>query len=1045
MGWQDSPIVSTSAAQPKWMSSPIVQPSATAPASGPRAPIVMGDNPSVLGIAARTVGNDLWGAAGTAANAVANIPHAAVAAVDNLLQHAAGVEHPLPTHALEVTNTTPEMREFQQAVGQSPLVQNPVTQAVIGKMKQIAAEHPVAADLVSDAANLVPAAGAPREIGGALDALGAVSAGRKAAADAIENTPAQTPLEVARAADYKIRPSDVRAQNPTVTPPGLTRESLAEPTQLQREFTLHNQTRNTGLAAEDVGAPNKSTLTPADFNALKKAPMQVYADTGRAAGTFAPTPQYAADLDAIANRPGLEPDTREQIGRQVDAYRADQLSGPDAVKTLSVLRRRATLQMQSGKPEILDRGIANRGIANAIEDEIGRRLDALGETEQLGNFQAARTQLAKLHDVQSVTRAGQVDAMKLAKLQRRGVPFTGRLKIIADTAENFPNVMRHSTTATGTSGIPTATTVAGLARYAAGAIARKVPGIDVAGATFQNRLGPVARDIAGGARLGEYFGRTAPEATAPSPAPAPPGVAGDVPFTATRGSPGALSPQVAHAANTLAGDLQLAPEAPGHGLPFEPSDVRLGDLTASAVPPLHGDIPFTSSQPLGTAMAGNLKLAQPAAGGGIAFRPTTPNPRAAGTAGDLAVDEPPAGPQAPLALPAPTRGPIAVDQAGRAGASPAEVAAHRAALGLDELGPGVRQPATGPNPEREAAAASSLQAATTIRPPNQQAASKALRQLAKQVNGNPADDSKITLQYGTEIHPSVAQAFKAAGVDTTGFAQVIDADHVRHIFSEHGNAATELARGQVPVTPEDFAKLPTVMASPDSVEPSGLTGSGQPAVLIKKQIGNDVYVVQEARTGRKQLAITSMWKVGRRGQMPDLGAPAPDLNVRDVGDTTGSKFTTGAQVPAGSAGKSVPRSATTVLAQRSEPLSAHTVAHYADDTGMHIVRSRNGEASAQESGPYLRVERIDVNPASRGKGEATAMMERLLQAAQERGLTLGSDISVSPDQRKVYRVLSSRGWQVKQNPSSISPTTKNLVSDDIRVPVYEVRPPSRRR
>lgn len=392
----------------------------------------------------------------------------------------------------------------------------------------------------------------------------------------------------------------------------------------------------------------------------------------------------------------------------------------------------------------------------------------------------------------------------------------------------------------------------------------------------------------------------------------------------------------------------------------------------------------------------------------------------------------------------PTRAPIAVDQAGRAGASPADVAAHRQAMGLDELGPGVRQPAAGPNPEREAAAANTLQAATTIRPPNQQAASKALRQLAKQVQGNPGDGTKIRLQYANQVSPAVAAAFKQAGVDVTGFSHVVDADQVRHVFAQHGDAATELSRGQIPVTPDDFAKLPQIMESPDEVTPTRPTDRGLPAVLVKKQIGNNVYVVQEARVGKKQLAVTSMWKVGRRGQMPDLGAPAPDLNVRDGGDTTGAESTTATQNAAGSAAKSVPRSTNQVLAQRSEPLSAHTVAHYADDTGMHIVRSRNGEASAQESGPYLRVERIDVNPASRGKGEATAMMERLLQAAQERGLTLGSDISVSPDQRKVYRVLGSRGWQVKQNPSSISPTTKNLVSDDIRVPVYEVRPPVRK-
>lgn len=116
------------------------------------------------------------------------------------------------------------------------------------------------------------------------------------------------------------------------------------------------------------------------------------------------------------------------------------------------------------------------------------------------------------------------------------------------------------------------------------------------------------------------------------------------------------------------------------------------------------------------------------------------------------------------------------------------------------------------------------------------------------------------------------------------------------------------------------------------------------------------------------------------------------------------------------------------------------VTHEVDETFEHTVKSPNGQMTAQETGPYLQVKRSDVTEAARGGGEGMAMLERLSQEADARGLKLASDQSVSPDAQRLYRRLEDRGYIVTRNPSETNPATGNLVSLDPRKPVFEVSP-----
>lgn len=117
-----------------------------------------------------------------------------------------------------------------------------------------------------------------------------------------------------------------------------------------------------------------------------------------------------------------------------------------------------------------------------------------------------------------------------------------------------------------------------------------------------------------------------------------------------------------------------------------------------------------------------------------------------------------------------------------------------------------------------------------------------------------------------------------------------------------------------------------------------------------------------------------------------------------------------------------------------EPLTVET-----DDTGGVTVRSEHGATEFQESGPYLISKRSDTTEGHRRTGEGTVRAVRGVREAESRGLVYGSDVSVSPDQARVYGRLEKLGYEVTRNPAEVNPETGNLVSADPRKPVFEVR------
>lgn len=116
------------------------------------------------------------------------------------------------------------------------------------------------------------------------------------------------------------------------------------------------------------------------------------------------------------------------------------------------------------------------------------------------------------------------------------------------------------------------------------------------------------------------------------------------------------------------------------------------------------------------------------------------------------------------------------------------------------------------------------------------------------------------------------------------------------------------------------------------------------------------------------------------------------------------------------------------------------------DAGVHtaIVTDSEGrtvgrfEAEESPNQGFFVMKRQDVEPEARGQRIASQALAEMAQRAQARGLRLVSDTSVSPEAARAYRALERRGAEVKTNEHTIGENTGNLVSPDVRTPVFEV-------
>ncbi|MBU6402814.1 MAG: class I tRNA ligase family protein, partial [Verrucomicrobia bacterium] len=134
-----------------------------------------------------------------------------------------------------------------------------------------------------------------------------------------------------------------------------------------------------------------------------------------------------------------------------------------------------------------------------------------------------------------------------------------------------------------------------------------------------------------------------------------------------------------------------------------------------------------------------------------------------------------------------------------------------------------------------------------------------LRELIEYAYGRKAKQRK-RLAFGYVDALGREAIRQATGLDLAGMFHTVDSFAINHIRKRHSDPYLEQQRGQLPVTPEDYFRLPEVVSRPDRIELLGKTRQGLDVLGFAKRIDGVLLVVEEVRAGRNLLAVATLYK-----------------------------------------------------------------------------------------------------------------------------------------------------------------------------------------
>lgn len=315
------------------------------------------------------------------------------------------------------------------ATGQSILsglgsIAAPVTHvlgAIKGGIANIAGQR--AADVSGDLATLASTYG----VLGGLGEPGGVKTAATGAASPPE-------VQAAQQAGFKLTPEQVGN-----APIGRAVQSLSGSAKLERSMSKANAATVNDLAAQEIGVTGP--LTPMALEKARAPANEVYRAVSQT-GKINTDAQFASDIAGVANRTGggsFGFDVPPAIERLKQGYGdVKSFDSADAVSKVRQLRADAVKNIKAiNQPEQNALGYAQKGIADAIENQLERHLQGQGNGILFSAFRNARVQLAKIHSVEDALQGTNVSARSLAKQLDRGVPLSGNLKTIAEAASSF--------------------------------------------------------------------------------------------------------------------------------------------------------------------------------------------------------------------------------------------------------------------------------------------------------------------------------------------------------------------------------------------------------------------------------------------------------------------------------------------------------------------------------------------------------------------------------------------------------------------------------
>jgi len=236
--------------------------------------------------------------------------------------------------------------------------------------------------------------------------------------------------------------------NPTI------RERLGGMQTITRDAVTQNQqVGNMGMLRNVLGDSEHSQLTPQAFAAAEEramAPRHEIEQLGEIPldDTFHRSVNNLDDLSGLSSHAAAlieqAPEARAKVQRLRDITRdMDTITGDEAMRVMSDLRRQSSDVLFGGQQVTqADRAIARaqRRLSDALETNIERRLEAIGNTDLLNRFREGRTQYAQIQDLKGATNraTGNVDMSILGNAAAEGDHLTGYLGTVANIAAHKP-------------------------------------------------------------------------------------------------------------------------------------------------------------------------------------------------------------------------------------------------------------------------------------------------------------------------------------------------------------------------------------------------------------------------------------------------------------------------------------------------------------------------------------------------------------------------------------------------------------------------------
>ena len=207
------------------------------------------------------------------------------------------------------------------------------------------------------------------------------------------------------------------------------------------------------------------------------------------------------------------------------------------------------------------------------------------------------------------------------------------------------------------------------------------------------------------------------------------------------------------------------------------------------------------------------------------------------------------------------------------------------------------------------------------------------------------------LYLGKMSEDAKRQASNILGYEIDSRDMIVTSDDVKHILDSHGNAETELQRGNQPLEQWAIDAIPDVVTQPDSIVPGSTNTSGkhpgkQGVIFSKTMPNGTVVTVQFDNKGRKTMELTTMYvkKSGPTTQAFNVENTSPQLTAKPVPESVSSASSDLTPAEARLAGPApVPSSATSSPVEGTRPLNAN------DSIAQGAENVKNGGAAGVDT------------------------------------------------------------------------------------------------